>query len=338
MNNYSRHWTFTWEINSAQKKLPSEQKLEAFLNVISDMAQFQKERGKKKGKLHYQGYFEISGGRCAKKDILSLFQKEFRNCKGLTIQKVFSVEAILAYTSKQATRDSPTVYCGKQELYNVKYQNLLSKPWQVDLFVFLKMIKNEIELGEEGDTERLRIRSLIWLEDVLGGSGKSQFIKWLRAGQKELVCRLMPIESVDRISHAMVLLTKSRDIDIIMIDDTKTKGEGTSFKNMFEAIEKIKNGYIVSTMYGTYKESIYEYPTIIFFTNRKIQDYSGFLSKDRWYHMKITKNFFLEKRGWIDGDFWEKYFSTLPDGKPSNVLAPKDLGDFRSVIDTNFSE
>ena len=45
-----------------------------------------------------------------------------------------------------------------------------------------------------------------------------------------------------------------------MIDDTQTQGEKTSFNNMFEAIERIKNGYVVSTMYGRYAEAMYTRP------------------------------------------------------------------------------
>ena len=41
-----------------------------------------------------------------------------------------------------------------------------------------------------------------------------------------------------------------------MIDDTQTQGDKTSFNIMFEVIERIKNGYVVSTMYGRYAEAI----------------------------------------------------------------------------------
>ena len=49
-----------------------------------------------------------------------------------------------------------------------------------------------------------------------------------------------------------------------MIDDTRTQGEKTSFKNMFEAIERIKNGHMVLTMYGRYAEVIYNVHKLYF--------------------------------------------------------------------------
>ena len=85
-----------------------------------------------------------------------------------------------------------------------------------------------------------------------------------------------------------------------MIDDTRTQGDKTSFNNMFEAIERIKNGYLVSTMYGRYAEAMYARPQIIFCTNREIFGYLKSLSRDRWYHMKITEDHKLIKLGWTD--------------------------------------
>lgn len=73
-----------------------------------------------------------------------------------------------------------------------------------------------------------------------------------------------------------------------MIDHIRTQGYKTSFNNMFEVIERIKNDYIVSTMYNRYTEAMYARPQIIFCTNREIVGYLKSLSRNRWYHMKIT--------------------------------------------------
>ena len=74
------------------------------------------------------------------------------------------------------------------------------------------------------------------------------------------------MDSVDRLIHAVTEISKHEKVDVFMID---------AFNNMFEAIERIKNGHVVSTMYGRYAEVIYNRPQIIFFTNRG-------------YHMKLT--------------------------------------------------
>lgn len=61
----------------------------------------------------------------------------------------------------------------------------------------------------------------------------------------------------------MTEISKYEKVDIFIIDDTRTQGNKTSFNNMFEVIERIKNGYIVPTMYGKYAEEI-KYITKLF--------------------------------------------------------------------------
>ena len=100
-----------------------------------------------------------------------------------------------------------------------------------------------------------------------------------------------------------------------MMDDTRTQGDKTSFKNMFEAIERIKNDYIVSTMYGRYAEAMYARTQIIFFTNREVFGYLKNLSRDCWYHMKITEDYRLMKLGWTDANFWDSVFDSTVSNK-----------------------
>lgn len=113
VNRNTKYWFFTWEVNSAQHKLPSKERLKSFLDQIADYAPFQEEIGEKKGNLHYQGCLELYGPRLSKRKILDTFKDNFKNIGGLTVSKVFSKDAVLAYTSKQETRHSATVYCGK---------------------------------------------------------------------------------------------------------------------------------------------------------------------------------------------------------------------------------
>jgi hypothetical protein len=303
-SNNTKYWFFTWEANAAQRKLPSKEKLKAFLDQIADYGQFQEEVGEKKGNLHYQGCLELYGPRVSKKKLLDTFKDNFKNIGGLTISKVFSKDAVLAYTSKQETRQSATVYCGRKEMFSTEIQALCNKEWQRDAFEFMKSVKYNDDFP---DVVRLRKRSIYWIEDSKGGSGKSEFLQWLRAGQKDLVCRLLPIDSVDRLVHAVTEISKHEKVDVFMIDDTRAQGDKTSFNNMFEAIERIKNGYVVSTMYGRYAEAMYARPQIIFCTNREIFGYLKSLSRDRWYHMKITDDHKLIKLGWTDANFWDSW-------------------------------
>ena len=109
----------------------------------------------------------------------------------------------------------------------------------------------------------------------------------------------------------------------------------TSFNNMFEAIERIKNGHVVSTMYGRYVEVIYDRPQIVFCTNQDILKYVKNLSRDRWYHMKITEDHKLLKLGWTDGNFWDSVFDSTTDKNPTVEKIEKTEGNllFPDILD-----
>lgn len=104
---------------------------------------------------------------------------------------------------------------------------------------------------------------------------------------------------------------------------------------MFEAIERIKNGYLVSTIYGRYAEAMYARPQIIFCTNREIFGYLKSLSRDRWYHMKITEDYKLLKLGWTDGNFWDSVFDSTASQEPTFEKNERTNGDllFSEIFD-----
>lgn len=283
---YAKLWQFTWDTNVLQKKLPTIDRLKNFLDSIAEEAVFQEERGSLAGKVHYQGQLNLIGTRKPQKDVLQLFKDRFKNVSGLTLKKVYDKNAMLAYNTKLETRVSGPYYCGSLELHDIAYSNMELKPWQRDLYQLILDVKYEKHL----DHKLFRDRYIIWVSDPIGGSGKSEFIKWLRTGQKKLEVRKLPIDSVDRLISAVATVTKQKTIDLFVIDDTRTKGKDSSFEDMFESMETIKNGHVVSCMYGKYTESIFQRPLFIFFTNRKPLDYQDKLSIDRWYPMQILKD------------------------------------------------
>jgi hypothetical protein len=95
---------------------------------------------------------------------------------------------------------------------------------------------------------------------------------------------------------------------------------------MFEAIERIKNGYVISTMYGRYAEAMYALPQIIFCTNLEIFGYLKSLSRDRWNHMKITEDHKLIKLGWTDANFWDNVFDSTVSKEPTVEKEEKTNG------------
>ena len=74
-------------------------------------------------------------------------------------------------------------------------------------------------------------------------------------------------------------------------------------------------------MYGRYAEAMYARPQIIFCTNREIFGYLKSLSRDRWYHTKITDDHKLIKLDWTDANFWDSVFDSTA---RNNLTVEKD--------------
>lgn len=277
---YTRFWNFTWDTNVNQKKLPNIQKLLNFLNQIADTAVFQEEKGALRGKIHYQGMFALNSKRTSKKNVLLLFSATFKNVEGLTLTPTHSSIASKDYCTKEEGRVSGPYYCGKSEKYDDTYASMELSNWQQTLYDSL--LSPEIE--------ELRGRNIISVHDSIGKSGKSQFAKWLRVGQKKLTVRKLPVASVQQLNSAVYLITKNEHIDVFIIDITRSLGKEQTFQDLFSALEDVLNGYVVDVMFGKYHETLFKPPIILLFTNYKFGEIHKYMSDDRWIPLQLGLN------------------------------------------------
>lgn len=84
--------------------------------------------------------------------------------------------------------------------------------------------------------------------------------------------------------------TEKAYVDEFCFDFTRTLDENTSIRIMFQVLKEIKNGHIVSAMFGAPMESIIPCPFVIIFTNEDVSGYYNYLSKDRWQVYAISEN------------------------------------------------
>lgn len=289
MNTNTKYWAFTWETNRQQRKLPSVVKLKSFLNVEATEGIFQLEKGTKKRKLHYQGVFTLSGKRQSKLGVLKLFQDRFiGQCAGLTLSPVHSRSAVENYVTKKESRVDGPFYVGKNEKYDEKMSGLELRDWQEKLFQMFTGLLGPI----------FQNRKIVLVVNEVGGAGKSFFVKWLRIGQKKLVARKLPVSSVDRLTSAVFMISKSVDVDLYTIDLPRTISENLSLTDLFHTLEEIKNSYLVDTMYGRYNEAIFNPPQIVIFTNMKFEDLRKYMSPDRWVVLQLDANQELSEAYW----------------------------------------
>ena len=81
-----------------------------------------------------------------------------------------------------------------------------------------------------------------------------------------------------------------------MINLTKSKGQDQSLDDLFAAVEDIKDGFIVDTLYGKYVELIFDPPLVLVFSNLRLEDHFSKLSKDRWLQLHINSDLSIEYR------------------------------------------
>ena len=287
MHKNTKYWSFTWGKTVKQKKLPDEVKLKKFLNNITEICVFQLERGNIKNNLHYQGAFTLLGSRVSKKQLLERFQEIFKNVSGLTLTKTYDSKAAMKYASKIESRVKGPFYVGQKENYSEEYAAMDLREWQRELFEFIVKNKNNSIIRE---------RKIVWVEDNIGCTGKSKFQKWLRLGQRDLIARKLPVSSVERLISAVTKLTREQEVDVLMINLTKSRGQDQSLTDVFATIEDIKDAYIVDTLYGKYIEAIFNPPIVLVFTNERLDEHKSKLSADRWLRLHINSNLSIEFR------------------------------------------
>lgn len=283
MNRETKNWSFTWQTNMRQRKLPDRGKLASFLNRTCKKSVFQLELGERRKKRHFQGGFILQGPRLSKKKVLELFSKNFKNVAGLTISKAHDIEAVMKYSSKEQTRLEGPFVVGQAEVWDEEYANAILRDWQKILFNFIK---------ENSSNKIFRDRKILWISSKAGAVGKSFMQKWLRIGQSELKARKLPVSSVERLVSAVskVLDLENNKIDIFMVNITKSQGKEESFNDLLAALEQLKDGFIVDTMYGQYVEVIFKPPIVLIFTNESFRDYRDGLADDRWLPMQISND------------------------------------------------
>ena len=185
------------------------------------------------------------------------------------------------YCTKLETRVEGPWYVGT-DVYKTKHQSLTLelKMWQETLMQEIAVLSKSKE----------RDRKVIWIQDVNGGAGKSTFLKYLCFGQKDWNVKKMPIDKPDRIRMAVCKIVQKENVDIFAFDFTRTRGEDPSIKDLFQVVEEIKNGHVVSVMYGNPMEVGMKSPIVIIFTNEKLEGYQDYLSEDRWQPYSIGIN------------------------------------------------
>lgn len=289
--NKYRSWVLTWNETSEGLRLQTGQLtflLERLESV--DKFVFQLESGTSTHREHFQGAFQTNI-RIRQTTLLKQF-KDFLDLgllgaeidseevfKQLTINRMCGTwEENFNYCTKSDTRAEEPSMSSCLEVYNGSDVSFLKDkekrfPWQNS---FIKEILDEGENSIK-DTDD---RKIIWIWDPKGNSGKSKLIKYLCVTYNDIA--KISFGTSAQLRSGLISMGKR---DVYIVDMPRTRAEEDSIPSLVAALEDLKNGYLVTCMYGKYAKLMMSPPHVVVFSNEICP--KGMMSEDRWASYRI---------------------------------------------------
>lgn len=140
-----------------------------------------------------------------------------------------------------------------------------------------KLRKWQAQLLGEMDVHGPDDRSVFWIMDTKGGSGKTWFTKYMYKLDPEGTAWLQNGKTHDLIK---IIVDQSVNLKLVMFDLCRSNEERINW----DAIERIKNGMIMSTKYEV-ESTIIDSPAVVCFAN--FEPDLKKLSVDRWIVYEI---------------------------------------------------
>ncbi len=150
-------------------------------------------------------------------------------------------------------------------------------------------------------------RTVYWITDINGCSGKSKLVKFACVSNSE--CVKLSFSTAGQLRSALTHLGPKK---VYWIDIPRTVGDDDSLNDILTVVEDLKNGHITSAYYGAYNQLMMAPPSVVIFSNDRPPIKK--LSTDRW-KCYIIKN--KELRYAIDNfDYQDEGFSMINEGVP----------------------
>lgn len=261
----------TTEVDGITYPLPPEDLIHKCVeNLKCSKYAYQLEKGDKNGKLHYQMHLvleESATGSELRKKIKSILRNHWsKGC--CTTKAVHSQSDSEIYCLKSETREAGPWFFPKNRYTG---QDLLSikdfYPWQE--ITFNKAVWTDPDP-----------RDINCIVDPIGNSGKSILSKGL--GYNHDAC-VLPLGLSSAQMKAAICSTHPRRIYIVDLPRNNK-----SYQEIFDTIEEIKRGFVISSFHGRLKSMYMERPHVFVFSNA-YPDLS-LMSFDMWKIYTITSS------------------------------------------------
>jgi len=291
-----KSWVFTWNADS-KEILIDRFLLESILKCFSTEYIFQEEFVTRR---HYQGFFKTEH-RMRKHTVLNLFRinggiieprESYENLfdiSNLTINHVYGTDKeVISYVTKSESRVGETIYSQNLLPYSTSDLAILENRdrwylWQSTLAEILFDDKTNV-MSRYDKLSKPDDRTIIWIKDAIGCSGKSKFVKYVVNRFKDEVIKL-PFGSPSQLRSAVCIAGPKK---VYFIDIPRTMAREEDLDAVYSVIEDIKNGFVSTSMYGQFKQLLFDPPHIIIFSNKDCP--TAKLSRDRWHEYQIVNN------------------------------------------------
>lgn len=293
--------------------LPEYQELRRVLNEEGDKWVFQEEAHENAEieKTHYQACL-ITNIRKRKKTLL----------KNLSDALNHPIERIRV-DKMAGTWDQAVLYCSKTEsrTSDTQFSNNMENTYDFSDIAFLddeeKRYPWQNKILEELFTETPLIiktpddRTIYWITDEQGNSGKSKLVKYICTHND--LCVKLSFGTANQLRAATVTMGARK---VYILDVPRTLGQDDSMNDILSQIEDLKNGYVVSSFYGNYQKLLMNPPHVVVFSNQRCPVEK--LSKDRWKCYIIKDK---ELKYSIDNeDYVDKGYSMAREGEMDELL------------------
>ncbi|MDC1405652.1 hypothetical protein N8343_08345 [Akkermansiaceae bacterium] len=138
------------------------------------------------------------------------------------------------------------------------------RPWQISVEVYIKKVPDA--------------RKVLWIQDTRGNLGKSFLGRFLQCKHNALILQAMKKTDMIHLISKHIRKTK-----IVIFDVCRTSEDG-AIKVVYEVMESLKNGYLVSGKYDSCAIT-FEVPHVLIMSNYAPDRRA--LSADRWKIMDL---------------------------------------------------
>lgn len=272
-------WSFTYQETVKNQIPPADCITDLLRNLSATHYAFQMEKGSKSNRLHWQGNVKfkkpITGPdlrKAFKAGVRQNAQDEwiYYGAGCLTTSPTHSLDYSTLYSLKEDTRveGSPqyifpeNTYLGKDL---VAYESMY--PWQKSII--------DMIIGQHPDERAIHL-----VVDPVGNSGKSTLSKGL--GYKHDAC-VMPLGLTSAQMKSAIVGNGPKSIYVIDLPRNNR-----SYVEIFDTIEEIKRGFVISCFHGKLQQLYMTRPHVVCFTN-EVPDLS-YLSMDMWNIYTISSS------------------------------------------------